>query len=134
MLSGYPPFYGENDMEVFQKILNFEYDFDDEVWENTSAEAKDLVTKLMSPVKTRISAKDALKHPWLVRHTRASREVKFDGDILKKMANYTNVSKMGQIALNCIAHLCGTEEILESKNFFSSLDLNNDGYITLKEL
>lgn len=33
-----------------------------------------------------------------------------------------------------MAHLCGTEEIAESKNFFSSLDLNNDGYITLKEL
>ena len=36
--------------------------------------------------------------------------------------------------MNCIAHLCGSEEILESKNFFSSLDLNNDGYITLNEL
>lgn len=28
MLSGYPPFYGDNDIEVFEKILNFEYDFE----------------------------------------------------------------------------------------------------------
>lgn len=28
MLCGYPPFYGDNDMEVFQKILNYEYDFE----------------------------------------------------------------------------------------------------------
>lgn len=27
MLSGYPPFYGDNDMEVFEKILKYEYDF-----------------------------------------------------------------------------------------------------------
>lgn len=33
-----------------------------------------------------------------------------------------------------MAHLCGTDEIAESKKFFSSLDINNDGYITLKEL
>lgn len=28
MLSGYPPFYGENDFEVFQKVTDYEYDFD----------------------------------------------------------------------------------------------------------
>jgi calcium-dependent protein kinase len=28
MLSGYPPFYGENDMDVFEKITRFEYDFE----------------------------------------------------------------------------------------------------------
>jgi calcium-dependent protein kinase len=27
MLSGYPPFHGENDMEVFEKVINYEYDF-----------------------------------------------------------------------------------------------------------
>jgi serine/threonine protein kinase len=28
MLAGYPPFYGESDMEVFQKITTYDYDFD----------------------------------------------------------------------------------------------------------
>jgi hypothetical protein len=28
MLAGYPPFYGENDMEVFEKITKFDYDYD----------------------------------------------------------------------------------------------------------
>jgi serine/threonine protein kinase len=70
MLCGYPPFYGENDIEVFEKVSNFEYDFEDEVWYNTSEGAKDLVRKLLSPVNMRISAKEALVHPWLVHHTK----------------------------------------------------------------
>lgn len=28
MLAGYPPFYGENDLEVFEKVINYQYDFD----------------------------------------------------------------------------------------------------------
>ena len=32
MLSGYPPFFGENDMEVFEQVLSYKYDFEDEVW------------------------------------------------------------------------------------------------------
>ena len=28
MLSGYPPFYGENDMEVFEKISRFDFDYE----------------------------------------------------------------------------------------------------------
>lgn len=36
MLCGYPPFYGENDMEVYENIINFKYDFEDEAWEKVS--------------------------------------------------------------------------------------------------
>lgn len=28
MLCGYPPFYGDNDMEVFEKVVNLQYDFE----------------------------------------------------------------------------------------------------------
>lgn len=28
MLAGYPPFYGENDIEVFEKVINMSYDFE----------------------------------------------------------------------------------------------------------
>jgi hypothetical protein len=28
MLAGYPPFYGDNDIEVFEKVINYQYDFD----------------------------------------------------------------------------------------------------------
>jgi Ca2+-binding EF-hand superfamily protein len=41
---------------------------------------------------------------------------------------------MQQIALNMIAHQCNTEEVEEIKKIFLKMDINNDGFITLKEL
>ncbi len=43
MLAGYPPFYGDNDIDVFTKVIAFEYDFEDEVWDGVSDDAKDLI-------------------------------------------------------------------------------------------
>ena len=43
MLCGYPPFYGESDQEIFEAVMDGEYDFDDEVWDEVSSEAKELI-------------------------------------------------------------------------------------------
>jgi len=45
MLCGYPPFYGESDQEILQAVIKGEYDFEDDVWDLVSEEAKDLVSK-----------------------------------------------------------------------------------------
>ena len=43
MLCGYPPFYGESDQEILEAVMDGEYDFDDEVWDEVSSEAKELI-------------------------------------------------------------------------------------------
>lgn len=45
MLCGYPPFYGENDKQILQSVLEGDFDFEDDVWDAVSEEAKDLVAK-----------------------------------------------------------------------------------------
>lgn len=65
LLSGYPPFYGDNDKEILDAVMDGHYDFDDEVWEEVSDEAKDLIKSLLCPIDKRFSGKDALNHPWL---------------------------------------------------------------------
>jgi serine/threonine protein kinase len=66
-LAGYPPFYAENDTALFEKIMNAEYDFDDECWEDVSDLAKDFIRHLLvKDPKERYTAEEALKHPWLV--------------------------------------------------------------------
>ena len=89
MLSGYPPFYGENDMEVFEKILRYEYDFEDQVWQGISNDAKELICKMLSPVQMRIPVKDALKNPWVERHTRMSREYELTGEIMNRITSFS---------------------------------------------
>lgn len=65
MLSGYPPFFGNNEREILENVLAGKYDFDDEVWNSISDEAKDLIGKLLVPESERLRANDIKKHPWL---------------------------------------------------------------------
>ncbi|CAG8459775.1 11407_t:CDS:2 [Diversispora eburnea] len=65
VLCGYTPFWGENQKALFDSILKGVYHFDEDYWSDISDEAKDLINKMLeyNPDK-RITAHDALQHPW----------------------------------------------------------------------
>ncbi|XP_033848838.1 myosin light chain kinase 2, skeletal/cardiac muscle isoform X2 [Acipenser ruthenus] len=66
LLSGLSPFLGEDDNETLNNILACQWDFEGEEFGNISEEAKDFISKLLIKNKCwRISAAEALKHPWL---------------------------------------------------------------------
>lgn len=67
LLGGYPPFIEQNQRELFRKIRKGQYEFHEEYWGSVSADAKDLISCLLtvSPGK-RLSASDALKHKWMM--------------------------------------------------------------------
>jgi len=66
LLAGYPPFYAENDTALFEKIMNAEYDFDDECWDDVSDLAKDFIQHLLvKDPHERFSAEQALQHSWI---------------------------------------------------------------------
>ena len=65
MLCGYPPFEGDNNKEIFKRVLQQKLEFDPEDWDVISDEAKDLIGKMLNkePSK-RISVIECLSHPW----------------------------------------------------------------------
>ncbi|KAG9479332.1 hypothetical protein GDO78_012804 [Eleutherodactylus coqui] len=66
LLSGLSPFLGENDSETLNNIIAAEFDFEGEEFQNISECAKDFISKLLIKEKCwRMSASEALKHPWL---------------------------------------------------------------------
>jgi len=66
LLAGYPPFYGDNDTQLFEKIMNAEYDFDDECWDDVSDLAKDFIRRLLvKNPEERFTAEQALQHDWI---------------------------------------------------------------------
>mmetsp|Transcript_41034 Transcript_41034/g.102035 ORF Transcript_41034/g.102035 Transcript_41034/m.102035 type:complete len:352 (-) Transcript_41034:666-1721(-) len=68
LLCGFPPFYGDNDAQMFKKIKSGTYKFLTPYWDPISQEAKDFVAKLLVvDPKKRMTAADALKHPWLTQ-------------------------------------------------------------------
>jgi serine/threonine protein kinase len=70
MVAGFPPFDGENDVEVFASILSIRYSFPSPEWDTISSSAKHFISSLLkdSP-KDRLTASEALEHPWIVNNT-----------------------------------------------------------------
>ena len=80
LLTGKTPFHREDDRKhsykvVFRRILEDTIDYSKDPWPNISEDAKDLCRKLLckSPAK-RISAKEALQHPWIVQAMDSNKE------------------------------------------------------------
>ena len=66
LLSGKPPFYGQDQKEVYNSILNSPLRFDDDTWKEVSTTAKDFLQKVLKKnPEERLSSIDALNHPWL---------------------------------------------------------------------
>merc|ERR1711874_767653 len=66
LLCGYPPFYDENDANLFAQILKGEFEFDSPYWDDISEEAKDFIRSLMCvDVDKRLSCEDAIAHSWI---------------------------------------------------------------------
>jgi calcium/calmodulin-dependent protein kinase I len=69
MLSGFPPFDGENDIEVFASILSVRYDFPSPEWNKISQSAKTFIQSiLLENPKQRLTASGCLSHPWLTEN------------------------------------------------------------------
>jgi len=70
MQCGYPPFNGETDPDIFDAIKRGRYHFPSRAWSNKSDDVKDFIKCLMTrDVSRRLTAREALGHPWIVRNT-----------------------------------------------------------------
>jgi len=67
LLCGFPPFYGNNDQQIFEKILKAEYDFPSPDWDSISHEAKEFISAiLVLDCSNRPTAIECLEAPWIV--------------------------------------------------------------------
>jgi len=65
LLCGHPPFMGNTEKRVLEKVAKGLFEFKDEEWRHISGEAVDLVRKLLEITpENRITAEEALNHPW----------------------------------------------------------------------
>lgn len=76
LLCGYPPFYDENDANLFAQILKGEFDFDSPYWDEISDSAKHFIKNLMCvSVEKRYTCKQALAHPWISGNAASSKNI-----------------------------------------------------------
>lgn len=48
MIGGYPPFFADTNKELFPKILNAQYDYDDDSWAEVHQDCKDMIDGLLT--------------------------------------------------------------------------------------
>lgn len=95
LLSGQPPFWHEDNFELFEKIKSCDYSFKGSVWKNVSAEAKDFISKLLTKdPRMRLTGEQIMKHPWI---TGKATLVEPDASVMKQMRAWHSQRKVGLI-------------------------------------
>lgn len=116
LLCGYPPFYGDDNKEILDMVQKGVFDFDGEEWELVSAEAKDLIKKLITKPERRLSAQEALNHKWVKNHNRKKTDARVLAKLnISSMKRFQHSQKLKQVALMAIAVQSDPNEMLELK-------------------
>lgn len=136
LLSFYPPFDGNSDKEILQKVQNSSINYNNPIWSSISNQAKDLISKLLCSVDQRLSASQALSHPFIIENAHISdlgqQNLVYAFQNLKDFRNSNKLRDAIQtfIATQCIsAH---DSKIL--KEVFKTIDTNGDGKLSKEEL
>jgi calcium-dependent protein kinase len=139
MLCGEPPFYGENDDEIYSQILNSEVRFNQKVWDDISRDAKDLIKKLLNKNhRERLSAVEALQHPWIQNID--NKKINFLAietlnAIVTNLYKYNAVQILQQASIAFIVHnLISRNMTKELRKCFIQFDTNGDGRLDKQEL
>ena len=135
LLSGVPPFFGETEEEIFERIKKCKYDFTPAPFKKVSKNCKDLIRRLLEPKKQyRIKANEALRHPFFTESFDPNSAMTEDKDlnILKNFINpFKYCSKFHEaIAVFLCVNYLPPDEEKTLKTVFRYLDKDGKGIIT----
>jgi len=118
-------------------VLRGKFTLEEPEWDEISHDAKDFVSKLLTfDPNDRISAEDALQHPW-IKNT--ATKIKVDQQIavksLANLKNFKSQQSLKQAALAFIAsQLTSKEETEDLEKIFKQIDENGDGQLSKDEI
>jgi len=131
MLTGRPPFDGESNAEIFQRILTNPVKFPPTV--KISKLFIDFCLHILkkSP-KRRIKLEEALAHPWV--QGKSTSTVKISADVMRVLRQFNRQSKLKKAITRMLAENMGEVPEKKIREQFFKLDKNNDGGIDISEL
>jgi len=141
LLTGWHPFYvpGDDELSVRAKISDpAPVDFPMGLWDSCSKEAMDISQKLVDKNgKTRLSAAQALAHPWISDPAKPSPYGNKDAlsmSIFEGLMNYQAYNKLKRAVLQLLTRELSEFQIQELRNKFMALDTQGDGLLSPEEL
>ena len=135
-----PPFDGNNLEKIFEKITEEEYNKHSRRILDFSDEVRDLLDKLLEKnIEKRLSAKEALSHPWFKKYNGRAAFANFKYEdlnlILDKLFNVKYLNKLQELVLNYLVHNSpSNEENIKIMKIFRYFNLSGNGKLTREEL
>ena len=147
LLTGYPPFVGENEDEIFDNILKQDLNLNVPQLKNISESCKDLINQLLEKdANKRINAEDALKHDFFTSGINVGNllkgKFKENSDYLKKMFNKKGTqlrgkkksSKFRDVVIAYIALNFSEQDVeKKAKQIFMEMSGGNKHYLITKD-
>ena len=137
MLCGYPPFDGENEEEILDKVKKGNFEFPKEEWKNISKDAIDLIEKMLTfESNKRISALECLSHKWFIKNKNKNiSDKKTAKNIINNMKKFKRGKKLEQASISFIVNqLISKDERKELIKQFQDWDTNGDGVLSRDEI
>jgi calcium-dependent protein kinase len=132
LLSGKQPFRGR-DRIVLKNIAEGNYDMDSEVWDSISAPARDFVQSLLRvDPEERLTAEQALQHPWLAGRSRLDISARIDTPVVDALRQFGEASKFRRCCYQMMAWSLSNKERAEVRQYFEALDGNKRGTVRRK--
>ncbi|GMF26069.1 unnamed protein product [Phytophthora lilii] len=100
LLVGYPPFFGDSEVEILLKIARGDFTFDPQDWAHVSGSAKELVARMLEVrAQDRITVDEVLAHPWIAdldsRNSDSSDDRDLSASMMSKLQHF-NIDRKSQ--------------------------------------
>ena len=139
-LVGVAPFDGKTDDDIIKRIKIGKYNKTTERYVKHSEEVKDLVSKLLEKnIEKRLSAKEALNHPWFQKFGGRNLFCNFKPEDIKpyieNLFHYKYNSKLQELVIAFLVHnLSNNDETLIILKMFRYFNISGDCKLTKLEL
>ena len=131
MLTGTFPFEGSSTNDIYRNLLKNELNTESYVYKHLSDPAIDLLRKLLEKnPERRISAKEALAHPWI----KLKFELKINENIYRDICLYRPTSELYKMCLGIIVKYMSSEELASLNQAFNEADIEGNGYLTYENM
>lgn len=133
LLCGSRPFWARTESGIFRSVLKADPSFNEEPWPSLSSEAKDFVKRMLNKdPRKRITAAQALCHPWLRNHCEV--RVPLDVLVFKLLKIYMRSSSLRKAALRALSKTLTVDELYYLKEQFALLQPSKNGTISLDNI
>ncbi|XP_073278111.1 CDPK-related kinase 1-like isoform X2 [Primulina huaijiensis] len=130
LLCGSRPFWSRTESGIFRAVLKADPSFDEAPWPSLSSDAVDFVKGLLNKdYRKRLTAAQALGHPWLVGHQDV--KITLDMIIYKLLKAYICSSSLRKAALRALARTLSIQQLAYLREQFTLLGPNKSGLISI---